>query len=99
MPEVVIRATTRLVQVNVIVTKNGAPVPGLKKKEDFQVFDNGKRQEIRQFCEDIRAVLPASAAQLPPGTFTNQLDQRTGTPAGVTAILLDGVNTNFSDQS
>jgi VWFA-related protein len=98
MPEVVIRATTRLVQVNVIVTKNGKPVPGLKK-EDFQVFDNGKRQEIRQFSEDTRAVLPASAEPLPPGTFTNQREQRSGTPAGVTAILLDGVNTSFASQS
>ncbi len=98
MPEVVIRATTRLVQVNVIVTKGGKPVPGLKK-EDFQVFDNGKRQEIRQFSEDARAVLPASAEALPPGTFTNQREQRSGTPAGVTAILLDGVNTSFASQS
>jgi len=98
MPEPVIRTTTRLVQVNVIVTKHGAPVPGLKK-EDFQVFDNGKRQEIRQFSEDTRAILPSVAAPLPQGTFTNQLEQRSGTPAAVTAILLDGVNTRFTDQT
>src|SRR5580658_11231713 len=98
MPDVVIRTTTRLVQVNVIVTKKGAPVPGLKK-EDFQVFDNGKRQEIRLFSEETRAVLPSAAAPLPQGTFTNQLEQRSGTPAAVTAILLDGVNTKFSDQT
>jgi VWFA-related protein len=73
-------------------------VPGLKK-EDFQVFDNGKRQEIRQFSEETRAILPSAAAPLPQGTFTNQLEQRSGTPAAVTAILLDGVNTRFSDQT
>jgi len=98
MPDVVIRTTTRLVQINVIVTKKGAPVPGLKK-EDFQVFDNGKRQEIRLFSEETRAILPSAAAPLPQGTFTNQLEQRSGTPAAVTAILLDGVNTRFSDQT
>jgi VWFA-related protein len=98
MPDVVIRTTTRLVQINVIATKHGAPVPGLKK-EDFQVFDNGKRQEIRQFSEETRAILPSAAAPLPQGTFTNQLEQRSGTPAAVTAILLDGVNTRFSDQT
>jgi VWFA-related protein len=98
MPETVIRTTTRLVQVNVIVTKKGEPVPGLKK-EDFQVFDNGKRQEIRQFSEETRAILPSAAAPLPQGTFTNQLEQRSGTPAAVTAILLDGVNTRYSDQT
>jgi VWFA-related protein len=98
MPDLVLRTTTRLVQVNVIVTKKGAAVPGLKK-EDFQVFDNGKRQEIRQFSEETRAILPTAAAPLPQGTFTNQLEQRSGTPAAVTAILLDGVNTRFSDQT
>ena len=98
MPEPIIRTTTRLVQINVIATKHGAPVPGLKK-EDFQVFDNGKRQEIRQFSEETRAILPSVAAPLPLGTFTNQIEQRSGTPAAVTAILLDGVNTRFSDQT
>jgi VWFA-related protein len=98
MPDVVLRTTTRLVQVNVIVTKHGTAVPGLKK-EDFQVFDNGKRQEIRQFSEETRAILPSAAAPLPQGTFTNQLEERSGTPAAVTAILLDGVNTRFSDQT
>ncbi len=98
MPDVVIRTTTRLVQINVIVAKKGTAVPGLKK-EDFQVFDNGKRQEIRQFSEELRAVLPTAASPLPTGTYTNQLEQRSGTPAAVTAILLDAVNTRFSDQT
>ena len=35
MPDVVIRTTTRLVQINLIATKHGQPVPGLKK-EDFR---------------------------------------------------------------
>jgi hypothetical protein len=34
MPEVVLRTTTSLLQINVIATKKGASVPGLKK-EDF----------------------------------------------------------------
>jgi VWFA-related protein len=97
-PDVVLRATTRLVEINVIATQHGAAVPGLKKT-DFQVYDNGKKQEIRQFSEDTRAVLPISAERLPPGTFTNQLEQRSGAPAAVTGILLDGVNTSFADQA
>jgi VWFA-related protein len=95
----IIRATTRMVQINVIVTKHGnEPVQGLKK-EDFQVFDNGKQQEIRQFSEEARGILPSSGEPLPAGTFTNQLEQRPGTPSAVTAILLDGINTKFDDQS
>jgi VWFA-related protein len=97
--EPILRTTTRMVQINVIVTKHGnQPVPGLKK-EDFQVFDNGKQQEIRQFSEETRGLLPTSSEPLPPGTFTNELEQRPGTPSAVTAILLDGVNTVFTDQS
>jgi VWFA-related protein len=97
-PELLLRSTTRLVQINVIATHNGAPVPGLKK-EDFQVFDNGQRQDIRQFSEETRAMLPSAAAPLPPGTFTNQLEQRSGMPAAVTAILLDALNAQFPDQT
>ncbi|HEX5965003.1 MAG TPA: VWA domain-containing protein, partial [Pyrinomonadaceae bacterium] len=45
----VVRITTNLVQVDVIVTKNGKPVRDLKA-EDFEVFEDGKRQEIVSFA-------------------------------------------------
>src|SRR5215471_8026510 len=45
--EDVIRITTNLVQTDVVVTdKNDHPIPDLKL-EDFELFDNGKRQDLK----------------------------------------------------
>jgi len=45
----VLKATTRLVQINVVVQdKKGEPVEGLKK-EDFIVLDQGKEQLVATF--------------------------------------------------
>lgn len=45
----VVRITTNLVQFDVTVTdKNGKPVPDLKP-EDFEISENGQRQEISNF--------------------------------------------------
>src|SRR5215510_2217221 len=46
--EDVVRITTNLVQIDVAVTKDGKPVPNLQK-EDFELFEDGKRQEITSF--------------------------------------------------
>jgi VWFA-related protein len=70
------------------------------KKEDFQVRDNGKPQKIDLFNVESSsaAALPQAAQPLPPGIFTNELEQRPGTPASVTIILLDNNNTNLQNQ-
>lgn len=44
----VVRITTNLVQVDVVVTKDGKQVKDLKA-EDFEIFEDGKRQTITQF--------------------------------------------------
>ena len=50
--EEVLRITTELVQVNAVVTdKNEQPVTDLKMS-DFEVYDNGKKQEL-QFMEFV----------------------------------------------
>jgi VWFA-related protein len=50
--EEVLRITTELVQVNAVVTdKNEQPVTDLKMS-DFEVYDNGKRQDL-QFMEFV----------------------------------------------
>lgn len=95
----VLRSTTRLVQVNVIVQgKKGEPVTDLKT-EDFTIIDGGKSQEIKQFSmESSDRTLPTSDP-LPPNVYTNELTQRSGVPASVTMILLDNLNTKFTDQA
>jgi VWFA-related protein len=96
--DLVLKATTRLIQVNVIVRdRKGSPAAGLKK-EDFQIFDNGKPQQISVFSMDSSTVLPQVAA-LPPNMFTNQLQQKSAVPSSVTVILIDQINTHWQDQA
>src|SRR5438132_8250133 len=60
-PEDIVRITTSLVQTDVVVTdKNDQIVPDLKL-EDFEISDNGKKQNL-QFVEFISAVTPANVA-------------------------------------
>ena len=93
-----LRATTRLIQVNVIVTgKHGNPLTGLTKDE-FQVFDNKKSQEIQFFSAQDNLTPDSTTAPLPPNTFTNRVGKQAGTPESVTVILLDALNSDFPDQ-
>ena len=86
----VFRTTTRLVQVDVVVTdKQGRPIPGLTQA-DFTVLQDGKPQQVRVFephtgganGEDSTAA--ANTPKLPPNTYSNhprcshngQLDDR-----------------------
>jgi len=97
-PEVVLKSTTRLIQVNVIARDNhGIPVRGLKK-EDFEILDNGKPQSISVFSMDSNAVLP-QAQPLPENVFTNRLQMKSAVPSSVTVILIDALNTRWQDQA
>src|SRR5260370_19711606 len=99
----VLKSTTRLVQVGVIVDDGkGRPVADLKK-EDFQVKAGGKVQPIRVFAVDSATASTGSPAlarndrPLPPNMFTNRLEMNAGVPSGVTIILLDERNTSLAD--
>ena len=59
----VLKSTTRLVEVNVIVqNKDGAPTTGLKL-EDFTVTDEGKPVRIATFSANNNALRPTSGAR------------------------------------
>jgi VWFA-related protein len=47
-PDDVVKITTNLVQIDVVVTKDGKPVPGLRA-EDFELYEDGRRQTITSF--------------------------------------------------
>ncbi|MGA2219895.1 MAG: VWA domain-containing protein, partial [Terracidiphilus sp.] len=76
--------------------KNGHAVPDLRK-EDFQVFENGKPQAIAFFepnFAETESAPPPSA--LPPNTFTNV---PASPPNNVTnVLLLDALNTRSTER-
>lgn len=96
VPAPTIRVSTHLVLVDVVVTdKQGKPIAGLHP-EDFELQENGKAQKISTF---VRAGENLAAAEpLPPGIYSNKPQYRS--PGGpITVMLLDAVNTPFSDQA
>jgi VWFA-related protein len=71
IPPGTIRVRVRLVPVDVTVTdKDGKPVPDLRQ-EDFQIFEDGKEQEIRHFSVQNMAEaapdvsMPTARRQIP----------------------------------
>ena len=97
IPPVTIRANTRLVMVDVVVTdKKGQPVTGLKA-DDFTVEENGKKQKVAVFVPPGTPAGPQPTAA-PPGVLSNH-PEHVG-PGGVpTVLLLDATNSPFKDQS
>jgi VWFA-related protein len=104
--EGVIRVTARLVQINVVVRdKSGQPVKDLAK-EDFSLLDKGQEQKIQFFSKESGEGLPGNVAPLAQGVVSNRYaNSNTGgqthlaaLPASATVILLDGLNTKFTDQ-
>jgi VWFA-related protein len=96
-PAPTIRITTHMVLVDVVVTdRQGKAVPGLRP-EDFVVEENGKAQKIANLIAPADNA-PHTPAQLPPGIYSNKPQYRsTGGP--ITVMLLDALNTPFSDQA
>ena len=100
-PAATFKLNVRTVLVDVVATdKENRAVPGLKK-EDFQVFEDGKPQSISffepHFAAEPGTVNAASTPVLPPGTFTN-------VPAvapndAVNILLMDALNTQTVDQA
>jgi len=81
--------------------REGRPVSDLKR-EDFTLFDNRKPREIKVFTVDRNGQNHVSnlarAAQPSEHVYTNTELERSG-PNGVTVILLDSLNTKWTDQS
>lgn len=97
VPSITIRATTRLVVVDVVVTdKSGQPVTGLKA-EDFTIEENGKKQKVTVFTPPELANKTA-LVPVPPGVFTNHPENVS--PAGPpTVLMIDALNSPFKEQA
>jgi len=100
----VLRATTRLVQLNVIVEdRHGKAVGGLRP-EDFQLLDNGKPQKIALFVSERERNASAAAAggaqvKAAANVFENRAEAGETSPGFVTVVLFDALNTSFGDQA
>lgn len=98
-----LKVTTHLVAVDVVVTDHhGNIVPNLTEK-DFQVFEQvpGKKGQREQKISQFEFVTQASAAaatkqapKIPAGVYTNLISLRR-LPVPPTVLLVDGMNTDI----
>ncbi|HLK64238.1 MAG TPA: VWA domain-containing protein [Bryobacteraceae bacterium] len=102
-----IKVTTNLLQVSVVVRDSkGRPVSNLSRN-DFTLYDEGRRQKIVDCTKETNEVWPDQAAGSVEGLVSNRFatfvvngeTRARPLPNSVTAILLDGLNTRFSDQA
>ena len=92
-----IRTEVELVEVPAVVRDSkGTAVPGLRR-EDFEVFDEGKKQKISAFSVETLS-RPAAAVETglgaPSGKATPQAKPET--PKRYVALVLDDLNTDFA---
>jgi VWFA-related protein len=97
---VVLKANTRAVAVDVVVTRGNDETVTALHKQEFQIFEDGKPQSIDFFEEHSVRNLPTGAVPslppMPPNVYTN-------VPAAppddaVNVFLLDSLNTEKQDQ-
>jgi VWFA-related protein len=102
-----LKLTSRLVDVGIVAyDKKGHPVKDLKA-EDFEVYDNGRKQELRFFSE-VANQAPAAPAvtEAPQRSFSNRAVDVIAGPsaaiaseAGATVLLLDESHIAWGDLS
>jgi VWFA-related protein len=89
----VIRTSTRLVQINVVVHDKNGRVANLTK-DDFVLTEQGKPRPIGVFAKEAQR-RGGVEVHLPENVFSNRAGaNRSGS---VTIVLLDSLNTMFSD--
>lgn len=96
-PDVIFRASVRAVQVSVIAQdKQGKPITDLRR-EEFLVFDNDVRQDVRLFVPETAALEPVAPQATTAITFTNRAAQPSGPKSGYSVILIDNLFADFGD--
>ena len=99
-PATVLKATTRLVVLDVVATyRQGGAVTDLKA-QDFTVLEDGKRQEVRVFNfrqPPTGATTAPKPARLPPNVFSNA--PAFSSENSLNVIVLDLLNTDFEYQA
>ncbi len=96
-----LKVSVKLVQVSVVLRDAKGRAVGNLKKEDFQLFDNGKPQVISSFSAQ-RATTPAYTDKPSVATTTGAPSSLNNAPATAgrdVAYVFDDIHTTFSDLS
>src|SRR5215471_13324254 len=92
----VVKANTRLVVVDVVVTDGkGAPISDLAST-DFTILENGRPQKISNFSFQHPEAGPQQHLNLPPNVFSNIPTVKT---TSLNVILLDALNGEFTSRA
>lgn len=95
--QTVLRATTRLVILDVVATdEKGQPVTDLKA-EDFTVLEDGKAQQLIDFSFQRPTTTTQTLPKLAPNVISNAPAYTSASSLNV--ILLDAINTDFSSHA
>lgn len=93
-----IRVATRLVRIDVIVRDKNGATPNLTK-DDFSIFDQGKRRDISLFNVESSASFSQPVQPGTPNTFSDVPSEEASAPRSVTIVLLDNRNTLYGSQA
>ena len=93
----VVRITTNLVQIDAIVTKNGKHVTNLKA-EDFEIFEDGRKQTITSFAY-ISNVPASSPAATERDKSVPAAPLKPGDPRRTLAIVVDDLGLSAQSMS
>ena len=98
----VVRITTNLVQIDVVVTKDGKPVPNLKA-EDFELYEDGHRQTITSFAfiSNVAnaATTPAKSSETKNDAFVPPAPIKRDVPRRTIAIVVDDLGLSAESMS
>lgn len=95
LPETTLKFSVRFVPVTVVLRDPRGKTVGSLKKENFELFDNGKPQEIKTFSiEKSNATVVHAGAQ--PAT-TTEPPPTPPPPDRYVAYLFDDIHTSFED--
>lgn len=93
-PATTLKVSVRFVPVTVVLRDPKGNAIGALKKEDFELFDNGKPQEITTFSIEKSNSTRVNGAQ--PATITEST-KASSRPDRYVAYLLDDIHISFED--
>lgn len=93
------RVNVRLVQVRVVVRDLTGHAVGNLRKEDFELFDNGKRQEISNFDAEVPSSTPSKVATATGSQPSAPVETASPTvfPGRYVAYVFDDLLLQFGD--